>query len=75
MNIESIIAFIQSHILEIVLMLALIFVLRNWQLILISCLIVAGLSYFGLLNIENIKEFIITQIDNLNISEIITDLV
>ena len=63
----EIMAFIQSHILEIGLILIVIFALRNWQLILISCLIVMGLSHFGILDIENIKEFIISQIDNLNI--------
>ena len=63
----EIMAFIQSHILEIGLILIVIFALRNWQLILISCLIIMGLSHFGILDIENIKEFIISQIDNLNI--------
>ena len=69
MDTEVIMTFVQSHMLEIGLILVLIFILRNWQLILISCLIVIGLSHFGVLDVENIKEFIISQIDNLNIME------
>jgi len=65
MNSETILSFIQSHILEIGLILAIIFVLRNWELIVVAVLIVIGLSYFGILDSENIKEFIINLADNL----------
>jgi len=65
MNSETILSFIQSHILEIGLILAIIFVLRNWGLIVVAVLIVIGLSYFGILDSENIKEFIINLADNL----------
>ncbi|MCS3922593.1 hypothetical protein M2325_001289 [Methanococcus voltae PS] len=44
---STILVFFQSHILEIILIVALIFVLKNWKLILISILIIGLLSYFG----------------------------
>jgi len=65
MNSETILSFIQSHILEIGLILIIIFAIRNWELIVVAVLIVIGLSYFGILDSENIKEFIINLADNL----------
>ncbi|MCS3900837.1 hypothetical protein J3E06_000521 [Methanococcus voltae] len=44
---STILVFFQSHILEIILIVALIFILKNWKLILISILIIGLLSYFG----------------------------
>jgi hypothetical protein len=48
--------------LEIGLILIVIFVLRNLQLIIISVLIIAGLSYFGLLDVDNLKGLITSQL-------------
>ena len=65
MDPETILTFIQSHMLEIGLILIIIFAIRNWELIVVAVLIVIGLSYFGILDSENIKEFIINLADNL----------
>jgi len=65
MDVETIISFIQNHMLETGLILIIVFALRNWELIIISVLAVICLSYFGVINTENIRELITTQIDNL----------
>jgi len=62
MDVDTIMTFFQSHMLEIGLILIVIFVLRNLQLIIISVLIIAGLSYFGLLDVDNLKGLITSQL-------------
>jgi len=65
MNTEIILSFIQSHMLEIGLIIIIIFAIRNWELIVVAILIVISLSYFGILDTENIRELITNLIENL----------
>jgi len=51
--------------LEIGLIIIIIFAIRNWELIVVAILIVISLSYFGILDTENIRELITNLIENL----------
>lgn len=65
MDSETILTFIQSHMLEIGLILIIIFTIRNWELVVASVLAIICLSYFGILDAETIREFIVNLIDSL----------
>ncbi|ADC69816.1 conserved hypothetical protein [Methanocaldococcus sp. FS406-22] len=70
MDVNVIIELLKAHWFEILLILGIVFILRSLKYIIIAILIVLGLSYFGILDIDNLKsvfENIISKIDILEI--------
>ena len=66
MDVSSILSLIQQHWLEILIILAIAFILRNLKWIAIAVLVFLALSHFGYL--DNIKELILSYFNSHGIS-------